>query len=336
MEIIYNKSLEELENYFLSIGEKPYRGKQIFRSIYKDKVKSFNDITTIKKELREKLSHEFSFESLSLIKKEEDKDVKKYLFKTIYGDYIETVLMKQVYGYSLCVSSEVGCNMGCLFCKSGQLKRQRKLETYEMVTQVLEVEELENIKINSVVVMGIGEPFDNYDNTIKFLDIINNDLGLGIGARKLTVSTVGLVPKIYEYSNTKYNLAVSLHFSDDHKRSKYMPINKKYNLEELREGILYFNKKTKRKVTLEYIMLEGINDSVDDAYNLIKFTKGLNAYVNLIPYNKTDTMPFSRSSKDTVEKFYDILIKAKVRCVQRKEFGTKIDAACGQLSSEEE
>lgn len=338
MQAIYDFTIEELENYFLNKKEKQYKARYLYNFLYKEKIKKFDEITTLKKDLREDLKQDFYFPNLNLIKREVGDNVEKFLFSLEDNLLIEAVLMKHDYGLSLCMSSQVGCNMGCKFCESGRLKKRRNLQVFEMVEQILKVEELINEKISRIVVMGIGEPFDNYDNLCKFIKIINSDLGLGIGSRHITVSTCGVVPKIIEFASFPYqvNLAISLHSVIDNKRSLIMPINKAYNLDNLKNALKYYYNKTHRRITIEYIMLNEVNDSIEDAKALVNYVKDLNCYINLIPYNTTNASEFKRSSEENIKKFYDYLIKNKLTATVRKEFGSKISAACGQLSSMEE
>ena len=268
---------------------------------------------------------------LEIVAKQEDKDVKKYLFELHDKNKIEAVLMRHDYGLSLCVSSQVGCNMSCSFCESGRLKKIRNLEAYEMVLQLLMIEEETNERITHLVVMGIGEPFDNYDNLMNFIDIINEPKGIALGSRHITVSTCGIVPKIKEFANNgkQINLAVSLHAPNDELRSKIMPINKVYPLNELIKTLKEYISKTNRRVTFEYILLKNVNDSKENALELSELLKGMNCYVNLIPYNETSHIEYKRS--DRVMEFYDILKKNKINVTVRKEFGSKVSAACGQL-----
>ena len=243
--------------------------------------------------------------------------------------------MEHDYGLSVCVSSQVGCNMGCKFCESGRLKKVRNLETYEMVQEIILIEEDIGKKIQSVVIMGIGEPFDNYDNVINFIKIINHAKGLSIGARHITVSTCGLVPKINEFSNLELqvNLALSLHASNDEIRNKIMPVNKAYNIREVLDAIKAYISKTNRRVTIEYVMLNMVNDSVDNAKELANLLRGMNVYVNLIPYNETNNIDFKKSER--IKEFKDTLLKCGINVTVRKEFGGNISAACGQLRSKE-
>jgi len=228
--------------------------------------------------------------------------------------------------------------MSCAFCESGRLKKVRNLETYEMVLQLLNIEKICNIKITHVVLMGIGEPFDNYQNVMNFIDIINSGKGMDIGARHITVSTCGVVPKIKEFTNfgKQINLAISLHAPNNEIRNKLMPINKAYPLEVLIPTLKEYIKKTNRRLTFEYILLSGINDTEECALELVKLIKGMNAYVNLIPYNETSHIEFKRSSEENIMKFYDILKKNNISVTIRREFGGTVDAACGQLRSKYE
>ena len=336
MENIYNFSENEFNDYFTSNGEKSFRSKQIISWIYRKKVKDFFMMSDIKRELQQKLHDFFYFPTLTLVTKSISNDgTIKFLFKLEDDNLIETVLMHQEYGYSLCVTSQIGCNMGCMFCASGLKKKVRNLETGEMVLQVLMVEELTNVKITHIVVMGIGEPFDNYDNLLKFLRIVNHPLGLEIGQRHLTVSTCGLVPKIYEFADfeLQVNLAISLHAPNDKLRNQIMPINRKYNLEELFKALNYYYAKTNRRITIEYILINKLNDNDKEALELADLLINLNAYVNLIPYNEVMENSYTRSSLTRQRHFYDMLKKRGINVTLRKEQGSDIAAACGQLRS---
>ena len=288
--------------------------------------------------IKERLNKDFSFDMIKLIVKQEDNLVKKYLFELIDGERIESVVMFHDYGISVCVSSQVGCNMSCAFCESGRLKKRRNLEAYEIVEQILLIEQDIGKRISHIVVMGIGEPFDNYDNVMRFVKIVNDNKGIDIGSRHITISTCGIVPGIYEFMNEEgqVNLAISLHAPNDEIRNKIMPISKRYKLEELMEAIKKYISVTKRRVTFEYIMLDNINDSNECAMKLSKLLKGINCYVNLIPYNETENISFRRSKNSQIMKFYDILKKNSINVTIRKEFGSKVDAACGQLRASKE
>ena len=338
MKNIYGFTLEELENYFVEIGSKKFHGKQLFSWLYEKRIESLDSVTDIKKEVLEVLRSNLSLDRLKIVDVQKDVDVNKYLFELSDGEHIEAVLMRHDYGNSICVSSQVGCNMGCKFCESGRRKKVRNLEAYEMVLQILMIEKELGERISHVVVMGIGEPFDNYDNLVKFFKIINDSKGLAIGARHITVSTCGIVPKILEFSelDLQINLAISLHAANNETRNKIMPINKAYPLEVLIPALKTYLERTNRRVTFEYILLSGINDSEEDAVQLAKLAKGINCYINLIPYNETNNIDFKRSSTIQIMKFYDILKKNSVNVTIRREFGSKISAACGQLRSKKE
>ena len=336
MNNIFGLTKNDLENYFLNIGEKKYKAIQVYDWLYKKNVYDFNEFSNIKKSIIDALNNDFTNEFIKIEQVLEGVDVKKFLFRLLDGEKIEAVLMEHNYGLSVCVSSEVGCNMGCRFCESGRLKKVRNLDAYEIVEQILLIEKYIGKKINSVVVMGIGEPFDNYDNIIKFIKIINDAHGLAIGSRHITVSTCGLVPKIYEFSNLdlQVNLAISLHAPTNEVRNTIMPVNKVYSIEALIAAIRDYIAKTNRRVTIEYVMLNMVNDNVSDALALAKLLKGMNVYVNLIPYNETQNIGFKKSSKDRIDNFYNTLVKNKINVTIRREFGGSIKAACGQLRSE--
>ncbi|MEG2322320.1 MAG: 23S rRNA (adenine(2503)-C(2))-methyltransferase RlmN [Bacilli bacterium] len=336
MQNIYNLTINQLENYFIKIGEKKYKAFQIFEWLYRKRINTFDDMSNIKKEVIKQLKEDYLLTTLEISDKQIDKDVVKYLFKLNDGNLIEAVLMYHDYGNSLCVSSQVGCNMGCKFCESGRLKKVRNLDVYEMVLQLLEIEKDLKIRISHLVLMGIGEPFDNYDNIINFIDIINHPYGLALGSRHITVSTCGIVPKIKEFINNgkQVNLAISLHAPNDEIRNKLMPINKVYNINTLIETLKEYILVTNRRVTFEYVLLDKINDSVENALELSKLLKGINCYVNLIPYNETSHLEFKNSSQ--VMNFYDVLKKNNIQVTIRKEFGHKVSAACGQLRANHE
>lgn len=332
---IYGETLEELENYFESIGEKKFKAIQVYDWLYKKRVKSFSDMSNIKKDVITILERDFTISHPKVVEKQTGKDVYKYLFELDDESRVEAVLMVHDYGNSLCVSTQVGCNMGCAFCESGGRKKKRNLEASEMVSQILLVEEDLGIRISHVVLMGIGEPFDNYENVMKFIRIINSGKGIDIGARHITVSTCGIVPKIREFAleDLQVNLAISLHAPNDELRSKLMKINKVYKLEEVITAVKDYILKTNRRVTFEYIMLRDINDSRKCALELANLLKGMNAYVNLIPYNETSHIDFRKTSENKVMEFYDVLKKNKINVTVRREFGSEVSAACGQLRS---
>ena len=342
MQTIYDLNLKMLEDVLANYGQKPYRAKQIFTWLYKKRCASFDEMTDLPASLIEKFKAEYCINPLKELTRQVAKDgTTKYLFELSDGALIETVLMHYSFGKSVCVTSQVGCNMGCSFCASGLLKKQRDLTSGEMVAQVLYVsKELskEDERVRNVVIMGTGEPFDNYDNVMDFCKIINHDKGLAIGARKITISTCGLVNRIYDFSNeqVQYNLAISLHASNDELRSKLMPINKAYPLDELFKALRYYSKKNNRRLTFEYILLKGVNDSYENAVEISKLLKGMNAFVNLIPYNEVDEHGFKTTDDKTALKFYDWLMKNNVKATLRTKHGDDIDAACGQLRAKHE
>lgn len=338
MENVYNLTLQDWEEYFINKNEKKFKGQQVFDWLYRKRVSSFDDMTNIKKEIIDMLKNDFDIKTVSITKIERDVDVNKYLFKLKDDEKVEAVLMNHIYGNSLCISTQVGCNMGCKFCESGRLKKVRNLETHEMIEQILLVEEECGKRISHVVVMGIGEPFDNYDNLVKFIEIINNPKGLELGSRHITVSTCGVVPKIKEFMKLPYqvNLAISLHAPNNEIRNSIMPINKAYPIEVLMATLNEYIKETNRRVTFEYILLDGVNDSDKCAKELADLVKEMNCYINLIPYNETNNISYKRTKSLNISRFYDILKKNRINVTIRREYGSNISAACGQLRSKKE
>lgn len=338
MENVYNLTLQDWEEYFVNKGEKKFKGSQVFDWLYRKRVTSFDEMTNIKKDILDMLKKDFTFKTLSISKVERDTDVNKYLFRLKDDEKVEAVLMNHLYGNSLCISTQVGCNMGCKFCESGRLKKVRNLETHELIEQILLVEEECGKRISHVVIMGIGEPFDNYDNLIKFIEIINNPKGIELGSRHITVSTCGVVPKIKEFMNLPYqvNLAISLHAPNDEIRNTIMPINKAYPIPVLINTLKEYIQKTNRRVTFEYILLDQVNDTSECARELANLVKGMNCYINLIPYNETNNISYKRTKSENITNFYDILKKNKINVTIRREYGSKISAACGQLRSKKE
>ena len=337
MDCIFDYKLSDMQEYFVSIGEKKYKAKQIYEWLYKKRVYNFSDMSNISRALQEKLESTFDTSMLKLRKRQTSKLTNKYLFELSDGNLIEAVLMRHDYGLSVCVSSQVGCNMGCTFCESGRLKKVRDLKSGEIVRQILMIENDVNMRISSVVVMGIGEPFDNYANIMDFIRIINDPSGIAIGARHITVSTSGIVPRIYDYANEaiQTNLALSLHAPNNVLRNKIMRVNKAYPLDDVLKALKYYIEKTNRRVTIEYLLLDGVNDTIDCAKELAHLIKGLNAYVNLIPYNETSHIEYKKSKNEIVMQFYDTLKKLGINVTVRREFGGSIDAACGQLRASE-
>lgn len=334
MKNIYDYSLEQLTEYFALIKQKPFRAKQVFSWLYQKDAQSFEDMSDLSKDLRSQLNEEFTLDVLKIKEKQVSRDgTIKYLFELLDGSLIESVLMIHDYGRSLCVTSQVGCNMKCTFCASGLLNRQRNLTAGEIVAQIIKVQEDVGQRISHVVVMGTGEPFDNYDNVMNFVRIINHPHGLAIGARHITISTCGLIDGINKYSEEgiQTNLAISLHAPNDEIRNELMPINKVYPMDGLREAVSNYINKTNRRVTFEYILLKDINDDIIYARQLAHYLRGLNAYVNLIPYNSVDEHGYQPSSKEQAEIFKSELLRLHINVTMRKEHGRDIDGACGQL-----
>lgn len=337
MQSLYDFTYEQMRDLAESFGWKKFRGHQIFQWLYRERVTDFDAMTNLSKDTREILKAHYSIDPLRLVRKQVSHDgTTKFLFATEDGSLLESVMMVFDYGKSVCVSSQVGCNMGCAFCASGLTKKKRDLTSGEMVAQVLKIQrELDktNDRLSHIVVMGTGEPFDNYENLMTFLETVNHDRGLGIGSRHISVSTCGIVPRIYDFSkaHTQYNLAISLHAPNQALRQELMPVSKAYPLDELMEAIRFYGQENNRRLTFEYILLKGVNDQPEHARQLAKLLKGLNAYVNLIPYNSVDEKQFKSVKHDEAMVFYDLLMKNHVRATIRKEHGQDIDAACGQL-----
>jgi len=330
MKSIYDLSLEDLQDLMVKNNEKKFRAEQIFDWIYKKKVTSFDDMKNVSGSVIELLKNNYVIDTLEKVMEVKSVDgTIKYLYALEDGNLIETVLMNHDYGYSICVTSQVGCNMGCKFCASGVLKKKRNLTAGEIMSQIVQTERSFGNRISYVVVMGIGEPFDNYENLMTFLRNANHPKGLEIGARHMTVSTCGIVPKIKEYADEQLqiNLAISLHAPNNDVRNQIMPINKAYPIEQVIEAIRYYMSKTNRRVTIEYIMIKDLNDQKEHALELLRLLKGLNVYVNLIPYNEVLEAPFKRSSREDMDAFYDTLKKGNMNCTLRKEQGHDINAA---------
>lgn len=337
MKSIYDLSLNDLENYLLENGIKPFHGKQIFKWLYHRRIDSFSLMSDISKKTIEKLENEFEIAPLIIRDMQVSRDgTRKYLFEMSDGALVESVLMIFDYGYSACLSSQVGCNMGCSFCASGLLKKQRDLLPSEIVRQALMIQkdlDKEEKRLGNIVVMGTGEPFDNYDNVMKAMNIINDPNGLEIGARHISISTCGLVPMIERFSheNLQYNLAISLHAPNDELRSKLMPVNKAYPLDQLMKALKVYSELNNRRLTFEYLLLKGINDRPEHADQIAKLLRGMNAYINLIPYNPVSEKDFETSSDENALRFYDLLKKRNIAVTLRQKKGDDIDAACGQL-----
>jgi len=341
---LYGAELSKLEQQMLTLDQKKYRATQLFKWIYEKKANSFDEMSDISLRFREVLKEKYELRKPKIYQRQNSNDgTVKLLLELDDGAKIETVLMRYNYGNVVCVSSQVGCNMGCSFCASGLLRKQRNLLPEEMIGQILIVNDLLDIEgknehVTHIVVMGTGEPFDNYDNVLDFVRIANNPHALAIGARHITVSTCGIPDRIRQYANEgiQINLAISLHAPTDEIRSRIMRINQAYPLSQLMDAVRYYEKKAGRRVTFEYILLKGINDSIDNANQLSDLIRGTLAYVNLIPYNDVLENGYHRSEDGTVKKFLNQLTKRGITATIRKEFGTDIDAACGQLRAKEE
>lgn len=342
MKTIYNYTYENLEKTLLAMGHKKFRSQQLFQWLYRKRVASFDEMSDLSNELRETLKTDHVIDPLRLVKRLVSQDgTVKYLFRLQDGSLAETVLMHYDYGKSVCVTSQIGCNMGCAFCASGLLKKTRDVTSGEMVAQVMYVQrELDSSqeRVSHVVIMGTGEPFDNYENVMDFMNTINHDKGLAIGARHITVSTCGIVDKIRRFAkeNVQYNLAISLHAPNDALRSRLMPINQAYPLDQLMDAIREYASLNNRRITFEYILLKDVNDKDEHARQLAHLIHGLNAYVNLIPYNAVDEHGFKGVNFPQAMMFYDKLCKLNVKCTLRQEHGADIDAACGQLRAKVE
>lgn len=339
MKLIYDLTYDNLLDLLLKEGYKKYRANQIWDWLYNKKVTTFKMMSNVPGEIIEFLEKDYQFQTLDVVTTSISSDgTKKILYGLSDNNLIEAVVMKHHYGNSICITTQVGCNIGCSFCASGQLKKKRDVTVGEMVLQIIQTERVINEKIDSVVLMGIGEPFDNYDNTIDFLSILNHQKGLNIGARKITVSTSGIVPKIIEFANlkTQVNLALSLHAARDEVRSKLMKINNVYSVDKVIDAIKYYLEKTNRRVTIEYILIDSINDTKEDAEALIRLLDGMNVYINLIPYNEVLETPYKRTPLDNQKRFLHWIKQGKLDVTLRKEQGHDINAACGQLRSIQE
>ena len=332
---IFGSTPSALSEYFKSKGENPAKAALVFDAIYRKKVINFSDIG-FSERISEMLNQDFEITLPEIVQKLDSSDTAKLLLRLSDEEYVETVLMRQKFGNCICVSTQVGCAMGCKFCQSGRLKKRRNLLAHEIVGQLMAVQKEFDIKVTGVSVMGIGEPFDNFDNVKDFCEILTAPKGLEIGEKHITVSTCGLVPQIRRYADLSHpcNLAISLHAPNDDLRSELMPINKKYPLSELMSAAEYFSEKANRRVTLEYIMLSEINDLPEHAQQLAELIGKRNFYVNIIPYNPTDADCYQKSCRERIMAFYDVLKKNSIGVTMRREFGTELKAACGQLSAE--
>ena len=341
---LYGLEMEKLKKLMVEEGQKPFRAVQLYTWIYEKKATSFDEMSDISLKFREVLKEKYCLDLPKIFTKQVSSDgTIKLLLELNDGKKVECVLMRYNYGCAVCVSSQVGCNMACSFCSSGILGKQRNLAPEEMVGQILTInkileEEGKGQHVTHIVVMGTGEPFDNYDNVMDFVRIVNNQKGLAIGARHITVSTCGLVEGIKKYAREglQTNLAISLHAPNNELRNQLMKVNKAYPLEVLMEAIKEYEAIANRRVTYEYLLIQDVNDNKENAEELIKLIKGTMGYVNLIPYNETNKNDYKRPSGNRIHAFLDWLIKGGVNATIRKEFGSDIDAACGQLKAKVE
>ncbi len=332
---IRSMTISELENLAVSYGENRYRGAQLFSWFHEKKVVDFNEMTNISKEFREKLIKDRSLMPLEIEKvlKSELDGTRKYLFKLFDNNIIESVLMKYKHGNSVCISSQVGCRMGCRFCASTIDGLERNLTPSEMLSQVYSIEKDLGERVSNIVVMGSGEPLDNFDNLVRFIELVSHPKGINISQRNITVSTCGIVPKIYELADLglQITLAISLHASSQEKRREIMPVANKYGLEELLSACRYYFDRTGRRLTFEYSLIKGVNDTSGDAHDLCELLKGINAHINLIPVNPIEERQYRQSEKEAVISFKNKLEKNGRNVTIRREMGRDINGACGQL-----
>jgi 23S rRNA (adenine2503-C2)-methyltransferase len=338
---IYSLKLNELKEWLKEHDEKPFRAEQIFDWLYKKRAVTFEDMSNLSKNLRDQLAEHFQITTLNTVIQQTSSDgTIKFLFELHDGYSIETVLMRHDYGNSVCVTTQVGCRIGCTFCASTLGGLKRHLEAGEIVAQVVKVQKAldeTDERVSSVVIMGIGEPFDNFDNMMSFLKIINHEKGLNIGARHITVSTSGIIPKIYQFAdeNMQINFAISLHAPNTELRSRLMPINKAYKLNDLIKAVRYYIDKTGRRVSFEYGLFGGVNDSVEHAEELANLVKDIKCHVNLIPVNYVPERDYVRTPRDKIFAFEKTLKEHGINVTIRREHGHDIDAACGQLRAKE-
>ncbi|MBD7914115.1 23S rRNA (adenine(2503)-C(2))-methyltransferase RlmN [Clostridium sp. Sa3CUN1] len=334
MENILDYNLDEISVWMKENGESAFRAKQIFSWIYKN-VWEFDDMKNLPKSLIEKMKENFYIGVPEVVEEYESTldGTKKILFAFKDGNIIESVIMKYKYGNSICISTQIGCRMGCKFCASTLEGRVRNLTAGEILSEVIVAQKVLGERISNIVLMGSGEPLDNYDNVTKFLDLVNADYGLNIGQRHITLSTCGIVPKIYELADKGYSitLAISLHAFSDEKRRQIMPIANKYSIKEILEACDYYFEKTGRRITFEYSLVSGVNDGKEDAKSLSKLLKGRQCHINLIPVNEIKENTLKRPSKKTIEEFEKIVSEHGLDVTVRREMGNDINAACGQL-----
>lgn len=332
---IKSLSFDELKNEIINLGEKSFKAGQIYSWLHKKGATDFDEMTDISKDLREKLKKNYDIYNCSIEKKlvsVYDNTV-KYLFKLHDGELIESVVMKYKYGYTICVSSQVGCKMGCTFCASGIAGFVRNLEPSEILSQIYTAQRDLDIRISHIVMMGVGEPLDNFDNVMKFLSMVSDDKGINIGMRNISLSTCGAVSGIYKLMEKKLQLtlSISLHAPNDKIRSQTMPINKRWNIDELLKACRDYTKATSRRISFEYAMISGVNDSDECAMELGKRLKGMLCHVNLIPVNSVKERDYKKSSDNRIKQFISVLEKYGINVTVRRTLGSDINASCGQL-----
>ena len=338
---IYSLDIQDWQNWLQEQKQPKFRANQIFDWLFKKRVTSIDEMSNLPKDLKGLMQESFDVTTLKERKKQVASDgTTKFLFELSDGDLIETVLMRHKYGCSVCVTTQVGCRIGCKFCASTLSGLKRNLQAGEIVAQVLRVQQYldeSQERVSHIVVMGIGEPFENYENLTKFIEIINSEKGLNIGSRHITVSTSGIVPKIYNFADQhpQVSFAVSLHAPTDELRTQLMPINRAYPLEKLMEAVKYYIKRTNRRITFEYGLIKNVNDTVECANQLADLVGRLNCHINLIPVNYVPERGFDRTPIEHIEKFEQTLKKRGVNVTVRRELGSDIDAACGQLRAKE-
>ena len=325
---------EELKEEFAKMGEPAYRAGQVYKWLHEG-VKSFDEMTNISKKLRERLMENYYISNAAIEKKliSAYDDTKKYLFSFGDGEMVESVLMKYHHGYTSCISTQVGCKMGCTFCATGKSGFSRNLTASEMLAQLQAEQQDNHIRISNIVLMGMGEPLDNFENVIRFLKLVSSENGMNIGMMHISLSTCGIVPKIYELADMKLQLtlSVSLHAPNDQIRSRTMPVNRKYNIDELLKACQYYVRQTNRRISFEYAMIDGVNDSVANAEELAKRLKGILSHVNLIPVNAVKGTGYEKSKKESIKRFIAVLERAGITATVRRTLGSDINASCGQL-----
>jgi len=328
-------TLEELKKLMTELGEQAFRGEQLFIYFNKNNGLDINEATTLPLKFREEIREKTTVKEIKILEKLESKldDTVKYLFLLEDNNVIESVLMKYEHGYTICVSTQVGCRMGCRFCASTRGGKVRDLTASEMLNQVYMIEKDMNITINNIVLMGMGEPLDNYENTIKFMHIIHHPKGRNISYRNITLSTCGIIPKIYDLAqeDMPITLSISLHSPFDHYRKKIMPVAYRYKISDLMEACKYYFNKTGRRITFEYTMVDGFNDRKEDVEELIKLAKGLNLHINLIPLNPIKEFDGTRPKKSNIKIFRELLQENNIPTTIRREMGADISGSCGQL-----